>query len=216
MIIDVFSDPICPWCFIGKRRMEKALELNGLTGQVTVRWRAFQLNPGMPPGGMDRAEYLALKFGGEERAKQIYNMIRDAGQGVGIPFEFDRIKRTPNTIKAHRMIRFAGRAGLDGEVAEMMFRRYFLEGRDIGDDEVLCNIAGECGLDRDATQAFLAGSEGEEEVRKEHDFAVSLNIDGVPCFIIESRYTVVGAQEPEAFGPVFDLVREEERQAVGP
>jgi predicted DsbA family dithiol-disulfide isomerase len=216
MIIDVFSDPICPWCFIGKRRMEKALELNGLTGDVTVRWRAFQLNPGMPPDGMDRADYLALKFGGEERATQIYQMIREAGEGVGIPFEFDRIERTPNTIKAHRLIRFAGRSGLDGEVAEMLFQRYFLEGQDIGEDEVLCEVADACGLDRDATRAWLAGDEEDEEVRKEHDFAVSMNIDGVPCFIVESRYAVVGAQEAEAFGPVFDLVREEERQAAGP
>jgi predicted DsbA family dithiol-disulfide isomerase len=187
-----------------------------LTGRVTVRWRAFQLNPGMPPDGMGRADYLALKFGGEERATQIYDSIREAGKGVGIPFEFDRIKRTPNTITAHRLIRYAGRSGLDGAVAEMLFRYYFLEGRDIGDDEVLCDIAVECGLDRDATVAFLAGSEGEEEVREEHDFAVSMNIDGVPCFIVESRYAVVGAQEPEAFGPVFDLVREEERQTAGP
>ena len=98
----------------------------------------------------------------------------------------------------------------------MLFRCYFLEGRDIGDDEVLCEIAGDCGLDRGATRALLAGGEGEEEVREEHDFAVSINIDGVPCFIVESRYAVVGAQEPEAFGPVFDLVREEERQTAGP
>lgn len=216
MIIDVFSDPICPWCFIGKRRMEKALELNGLTGRVTVRWRAFQLNPGMPPEGMDRAEYLALKFGGGERATEIYNMVGEAGKGVGIPFEFDRIERTPNTIKAHRLIRFAGRSGLDGAVAETLFQRYFLEGQDIGEDDVLCEIAGACGLDREAARAWLAGNEEDEDVRKEHDFAVSMNIDGVPCFIVESRYAVVGAQEPEAFGPVFDLVREEERQAAGP
>ena len=216
MIIDVYSDPICPWCFIGKRRMEQALELNELVGKVTVRWRAFQLNPGMPPGGMDRADYLALKFGGGERAAHIYETIRDTGETVGIPFEFNRIKRTPNTIKAHRLIRYAGRSGLDGAVAEQMFQRYFLEGLDIGEDDVLNDIAVACGLDGDTTRAWLASSEDEEEVRGEHDFAVSLNIDGVPCFIVENRYAVVGAQEPAAFGPVFDLVREEERQAVGP
>lgn len=216
MIIDVFSDPICPWCFIGKRRMERALELYGLNEDVTVRWRAFQLNPGMPTEGMDRASYLALKFGGDERAAQIYGMIREAGEGVGIPFAFDRIKRTPNTIRAQRLIRFAGRTGQDGEVAEMLFQRYFLEGQDIGDDEVLCKVAEACGLDSGAVRTWLASGEEEEEVRKEHDFAVSLNIDGVPCFIIDNRYAVVGAQEAEAFGPVFDLVREEGRQAVGP
>jgi predicted DsbA family dithiol-disulfide isomerase len=216
MIIDVFSDPICPWCFIGKRRMEKALELYGMAGRVTVRWRAFQLNPGMPSAGMERADYLALKFGGGERATQIYEMIREAGEGVGIPFAFDRIKRTPNTIKAHRLIRFAGRSGLDGAVVEMLFQRYFLEGQDIGDDAILCEIADACGLARDMISAWLEGGEEEEEVREEHDFAVSLNIDGVPCFIVESHYAVVGAQEAEAFGPVFDLVHEEERQVSGP
>ena len=215
MNIDVFSDPVCPWCFIGKRRMEKALELNGLAGTATVRWRAFQLNPGMPPEGMDRAAYLALKFGGDERAAQIYEAVRKAGETVGIPFEFDRIGRMPNTVKAHRLIRFAGRSEFDGAVVEVLFQRYFLAGQDIGDDDVLCDIAAECGLDGDETRAWLASGEDEEKIREEQDFAVSLNIDGVPCFIVERRYTVVGAQEPEAFRPVFELVREEERQAAG-
>ena len=152
MIIDVFSDPICPWCFIGKRRMERALDLNGLSDRATIRWRSFQLNPGMPPEGLDRAEYLALKFGGSQRATQIYDAIRDAGETVGIPFEFERIRRTPSTIKAHRLIRFAGRVGLDGTVAEALFQHYFLKGQDIGDDDVLCGIAGECGLDGDETR----------------------------------------------------------------
>jgi predicted DsbA family dithiol-disulfide isomerase len=215
MIIDVFSDPICPWCFIGKRRLEKALELYEMTGRVTVRWRAFQLNPGMPRDGMERADYLALKFGGGERATQIYEMIREAGEGVDIPFAFNRIKRTPNTINAHRLIRFAGRSGLDGVVVETLFQSYFLDGKDIGDIAVLCEIAEACGLAGDTFRVWLEGGEEEEDVRQEHDFAVSLNIDGVPCFIVDNRYAVVGAQEAEAFGPVFDLVHEEDRQAAG-
>jgi len=214
MIIDVFSDPICPWCFIGKRRMERAFELYGVADEVTVRWRAFQLNPGMPPEGMDRARYLALKFGGDERAAQIYGMIRETGEAVGIPFAFDRIERTPNTVKAHRLIRFAARSGQDGVVVETLFQRYFLEGQDIGDAGVLHDVAIACGLGGDTVQAWLDGHEEEEEVRNEHDFAVSLNIDGVPCFIVDNRYAVVGAQESEAFGPVFDLVREEGRKAA--
>ena len=216
MIIDVFSDPICPWCFIGKRRMEKALELNGMAGKVTIRWRAFQLNPGMPPEGMDRQSYLALKFGGGERAAQIYDAIRDTGEKVGIPFDFSRIRRTPNTVKAHRLIRYAARTGHDGAVVEALFRRYFLEGEDIGDTEVLGAAAEECGLDGATVRGWLAGDEETDTVQEEHDFAVSMNIDGVPCFVIEGRYAVVGAQEPEAFAPVFELVEEEKRQQAGP
>lgn len=216
MIIDVFSDPICPWCYIGKRRLEAALAQAEGLGHVTIRWRTFQLNPGMPLEGLARDEYLALKFGGAERAKQIYDTIGQAGQGVGIAFEFDRIERTPNTIQAHRLIRFASRSGKDGEVAEALFQAYFLDGRNLGDDEVLAAIGEECGLDGAALRGYLASDDEEQEIRAEHDFAVSLNITGVPCFIVEGRYAVVGAQEPEAFTPVFELVGEEARAAAGP
>jgi len=216
MIIDVFSDPICPWCYIGKRRLEEALDQFGRTGRATIRWRAFQLNPGMPPEGMPRDQYLSLKFGGDERASQTYEAIGRAGSVVGIPFAFERIERTPNTIQSHRLIRHAARKGLDGEMVEALFRGYFLDGRDLSDDGVLAEIAGECGLAADEVRDYLAGNEDEQEIRAEHDFAVSLNITGVPCFIVENRYAVVGAQEPDAFGPVFDLVDEEARAAAGP
>lgn len=216
MIIDVFSDPICPWCYIGKRRLEAALAQSERLGHITVRWRTFQLNPGMPPEGLDRDEYLALKFGGAERAEQIYDAIGKAGESVGIPFAFDKIKRTPNTIQAHRLIRLAARGGKDGDVSEALFRGYFIDGRDLSDDETLLEIGEECGLDAGTVRNYLAGEEDKQEVRAEHDFAVSLNITGVPCFIVESRYVVVGAQEPEAFTPVFDLVEEEARVAAGP
>lgn len=194
--------------------MEKALQRNELADKVAIRWRTFQLNPGMPPEGMDRSSYLALKFGGAERAARVYEAIASAGETVGIPFRFDSIARTPNTIKAHRLIRRAGRSGLDGAVVESLFQRYFLKGQDIGSDDVLGDAAEECGMDGDDIRVWLAGHEDEQEVRGEHDFAVSLNIDGVPCFVIDGRYAVVGAQEPEAFAPVFDLVREEEREVA--
>jgi predicted DsbA family dithiol-disulfide isomerase len=216
MVIDVFSDPICPWCYIGKRRLESALDQFGRTGHTTVRWRAFQLNPGMPPEGMARDAYLALKFGGGERASQIYEAIGQAGDGVGIPFAFGKIARTPNTIQAHRLIRHAARTGHDDVLVEALFRGYFLDGRDLGDDAVLADIAGECSMDAGDARQYLAGRDDDQEIRAEHDFAVSLNITGVPCFIVEGRYTVVGAQEPDAFGPVFDLVDEEARAAAGP
>lgn len=216
MLVDIFSDPICPWCFIGKRRFERALAARGLDGRVTVRWRAFQLNPGMPSDGMQRDSYLALKFGGAERASQIYAMIGAAGDEEGIPFAFDRIARTPNTVNAHRLIRFAARHDRDSEVVEALFRAYFVDGRDIGDGATLVRIATECGLDTEAAKAFLAAADERPEVLAEQDFATSLNISGVPCFILEGRYAVVGAQQPDAFMPVFDLVEEEARQTAGP
>ena len=216
MNVDVFSDPICPWCYIGKRRLETALDRFERARQATVRWRAFQLNPGMPVEGMARDAYLALKFGGDERASQIYEVIGQAGVEVGIPFAFEKIERTPNTIQAHRLIRHAARSGRDGDLVEALFRGYFLDGRDLSDDAILADIADECGMDPDGAREYLAGRDDEEEIRAEHDFAVSLNITGVPCFILEGRYAVVGAQEPDAFGPVFDLVDEEARAAAGP
>lgn len=216
MIIDVYSDPICPWCYIGKRRLESALEQFGRTHGATIRWRAFQLNPGMPPEGLARDEYLALKFGGEKRAGQIYEMIGKAGAEVEIPFAFDKIARTPNTIQAHRLIRYAARTDHGDDVVEALFQGYFVDGRDLGDDAVLVEFAGECGLDRDDVRCYLAGTEDEEDVRAEHDLAVSLNITGVPCFIVDGRYAVEGAQKAEAFGPIFDLVDEEARTAAKP
>jgi predicted DsbA family dithiol-disulfide isomerase len=216
MIVDVFSDPICPWCYIGKRRLETALDRFERSRVTTVRWRAFQLNPGMPAEGMARDAYLALKFGGDERASQIYEAIGQAGVEVGIPFAFEKIERTPNTIQAHRLIRHAARGGRDGDLVEALFQGYFLDGRDLSDDTVLADIADECGMDADDAREYLAGRNDDEEIRAEHDFAVSLNITGVPCFIVEGRYAVVGAQDPDAFGPVFDLVDEEARSAAGP
>ncbi len=214
MIIDVFSDPICPWCYIGKRRLESALDQYGRAGDTTVRWRVFQLNPAMPPEGMARNAYLALKFGGVERANQIYEAVGQAGAEVGIPFAFDKIERTPNTVQAHRLIRHAARSGHDGDLVEALFCAYFIDGRDLSDDAVLADIAGSCGMDAGECHTYLAGRDDEEEVRGEHEFAVSLNITGVPCFILGGRYAVVGAQQPEAFGPVFDLVDEEGRADV--
>ena len=215
MIIDVFSDPICPWCYIGKRRLERALARGGRNGAVVVRWRAFQLNPEMPAGGMPRKAYVALKFGGAERANEFYRNIAATGAGEEIAFDFEHIERTPNTVNAHRLIRYAARQGKDSKVVEALFRAYFLDAHDIGDIAVLAAIAAENGLDAATVRAFLDSTEDASEVRAEHEFAVSLNITGVPCFIVENRYVVTGAREPEAFMPVFDLVEDENRLAAG-
>lgn len=208
--IDVFSDPICPWCFIGKKRLEEALESRPDI-PVTLRWRAFQLNPDMPRAGMDRQAYLSAKFGGADRASEIYGHIGRVGDEVGIDFQFDRIPRTPSTLKAHRLIRFAQRPEHEkaDAVVAAMFQAYFMDGKDIGNDAELLDIAERAGLDRATTQAYLDSDEDEAEVQAEDVFARRLGIGGVPCFVVDGKYAVSGAQEPEAFLPLLDMAARE-------
>jgi predicted DsbA family dithiol-disulfide isomerase len=208
MRIDIFSDVICPWCFIGKRRLERALELQPQT-DVEIHWRAFQLNPDMPVQGMARQAYLQAKFGGPERATQIYETIRQNGEKEGLDFQFDRIGTTPKTVMAHRLIRFASERGASDALVERLFKAYFYEGQNIGDLDTLAAIAEEVGLDRDETAEHLGGTEGVADVLAETRFAYENGINGVPCFIFERRYALAGAQEPEAFFPLFELVRNE-------
>ena len=210
MIVDVFSDTVCPWCYVGKRRLERALKARPQR-DVTIRWRAFQLNPGMPAGGMDRKAYVDAKFGGAERARAIYDTVRAAGTAEGIAFAFDRIKRTPNTLQSHRLIRFAGNQDRQDEVLEALFRAYFLNGRNIGDRAVLVEVAADTGLDREETAEYLAGDADAEAVLAEDGMARRAGINGVPCFIFNGRFALSGAQEPEAFFQLFDLAREDER-----
>lgn len=207
--IDIFSDVICPWCFIGKRRLERALKER--PQQTAIQWRAFQLNPDMPDQGMPRESYIQSKFGGPERAEQIYTRIREVGAGEDIGFRFDLIRRTPNTVKAHRLVHRATQLDKSEAVVEALFTGYFLEGVDIGDDGALVEIAVEGGLDGEQTREFLASDDGRAEVWAETRFAYENNINGVPCFIFNRRYALSGAQDPEAFFPLFDLGAEEER-----
>lgn len=205
MRIDIFSDVICPWCFIGKKRLEKALTLRPVP-DLQIHWRAFQLNPGMPAEGMDRQAYLAAKFGGPESAQRIYDTVGAAGRRSGVAFAFDKITRTPNTVAAHRLVRFAERFGRQDAMVDALFQAYFLQGRNLSDQESLADIAAAAGVDRAAARAFLDGDEETETVLAEDAYARKLGIGGVPCFIVDGRYALSGAQEPEAFLPVFDLV----------
>jgi predicted DsbA family dithiol-disulfide isomerase len=206
MQIDIISDVVCPWCFIGKRRLEKALTLRpGLEPQIT--WRPFQLNPDMPEEGMPRADYIASKFGDGSHSRRIHQTIAEAGATVGIDFAFERIKRSPNTRNAHRLVRFATRRGLGSAVVDRLFNGYFLEGRDVGDQAVLADIAAEAGIDREEARAFLASREERDEIVSEDRNVRRLGINAVPCFIFAGQYAVSGAQEPEFFLPVFDLVQ---------
>ncbi|HWI29355.1 MAG TPA: DsbA family oxidoreductase [Stellaceae bacterium] len=206
MHIDIVSDVICPWCFIGKRRLGRALALRPEI-EPEITWRPFQLNPDMPEEGMERRAYLAAKFGDDAHADRIYASVSEAGATVGIPFAFDRIRRTPNTQHAHRLIRYAAGQDRADAVVEALFSAYFIEGRDIGDPPTLVALAGEAGLEPAAAAAWLAGPESREEVVGEDRGARRLGINAVPCFIFERQYAVSGAQEPEFFLPVFDLVR---------
>jgi predicted DsbA family dithiol-disulfide isomerase len=210
--IDIVSDAICPWCFIGKRRLERALTRLPADFEVRIGWRPFQLNPDMPAGGMDRRAYLAAKFGGNSRASQIYQAVRDAGAGEGIGFNFDAIARTPNTIDAHRLIDYAARVGKQDAVVEGLFRAYFLDGRDIGDRDTLVEIGAGAGLEAAALRAYLASAEDAERIANEDATARRMGIHGVPCFIFNRKYAVSGAQEPAVFLEVFEALK---REAAG-
>ncbi|MFN4088670.1 MAG: DsbA family oxidoreductase [Alphaproteobacteria bacterium] len=212
MHIDIVSDTICPWCLIGKRRLERALaQRPGIP--VALRWHAFQLNPWMPPEGMERAAYLAAKFGSAD-AEATYANIARVGAAEGIPFRFDRIPRTPNTVAAHRLVRLAGRSGRQDAVVEALFQAYFVEGRDIGSIGQLAAIAGAAGLDAEAAAVWLAGDEDRDAVLAEDASARRMGVQGVPLFIVAGRYVISGAQEAEYFLPVLDLALNEETRGA--
>lgn len=208
MQIDIVSDTICPWCYIGKRKLESALNERPDI-EVELGWRPFQLNPHMPAEGMDRAEYLRAKFGGPDRAAQIYDAVAQAGLAVGIEFAFDKVERTPSTLNSHRLIRWATTAGCQDAVVEDLFRRYFLEGADIGDAGVLTSVAADVGMDANLVADLLAGDADLELIRREDAMARQMGINGVPCFIIDRKYAISGAQDAPVFHKVFDLALNE-------
>lgn len=210
MRIDIFSDTICPWCYIGKKRFEKALAQR-VDLAPEIHWRAFQLNPDMPAEGMDRQHYLETKFGGPERAQQVYANVASAGASEDIAFNFSGIARTPNTIASHRLIRYADdQPGGQDAVVDALFEAYFLNGENIGDIEVLVAAAQQAGLETQSVREFLQGGEHDHTVRAEDVRARQLGIQGVPFFIINDKYGVSGAQSPEIFLQVFAQVQAED------
>jgi len=206
--IDVISDTMCPWCYIGKRRLEKALALRPHEA-VSIHWRPYQLDPTIPSEGMDRKTYLENKFGGREQAKSVYEPIRQAGEDEAIPFAFDQIDRSPNTVNSHRLIRWARTGGHQDQVVEILFRRFFTEGEDIGDKDVLIEAAGEAGMDTAIVKTLLEGDADREEVEKEVALARQMGVTGVPCFIVDNKYVVVGAQTPEIIAGAIDMAVKE-------
>lgn len=208
MNIDIVSDTICPWCYIGKRKLEAALATRDDI-EVQIGWRPFQLNPEMPRSGMSRSAYLSAKFGGAERANRIYDNIRQAGSELGIGFRFDLIQRTPSTLDSHRLVRWSLADGVQNDVVQRLFTAYFENGEDVGDRDVLTRIAGESGMDADDVRARLDDDTDLEVVRQEDNMARSMGINGVPCFIIDRKYAVSGAQDVPVFHKVFDLALNE-------
>lgn len=202
--VDIVSDTICPWCYIGKRRFERALDLSG-RNDIAISWRPFQLNPDMPPEGMTRDDYVRAKFGGGDRPRQIYQAIAESGREAGIEFQFSRIRRTPNTVLSHRLIFWSATQERQDEVVAELFRAYFEEGLDIGDLDTLVDCARRAGLAEDLARQFLLSDEGRQEVVASDVYARRLGINGVPCFIVNRKYAVSGAQPPSAFVEVFNL-----------
>lgn len=208
MRIDIFSDTVCPWCFIGKRRLERALAERPQP-DLAIRWRTFQLNPEMPAAGMDRQTYVARKFGGPANAERIYATIREVGEHEGIPFAFERIARTPNTLPSHQVLALAAEDGGQDRLIEALFHSYFIEAADIGEADVLVQAARRAGLDAARVRRCLAEGWYRDAVIGEDQEARRAGIQGVPTFILNGRYALSGAQEPQVLFQLFDLAREE-------
>lgn len=198
--IDVVSDVVCPWCYIGKRKLEKALELSRQAGmgEPEIRWHPFQLNPDMPTEGISRKQYLEDKFGGPQRATEIHARVKAAGQAAGLELEIDGITRQPNTLAAHALLAFAQLQGLDvgNDMKERLLKAYFIENRFIGDVEVLVAIAAEAGLDADAARAFISDPVQVQQVAAADARVREMGIGGVPFFIFNQKVAVSGAQDP--------------------
>ena len=210
MKIDVVSDTVCPWCYIGKRRLERALSVMAAPAPE-IAWHPFQLNPDMPAGGMDRKDYLAIKFGGAWRAERVYGMISRAAEAESMILDFAAVARTPNTVDSHRLIRHAGEAAgpeAQNAVVEALFRAYFEAGEDIGDRAALARVAGACGLDEDAARDWLDSGAGAGAVRDRDRRFREAGVRGAPLFIVDGRYAVSGAQDPEVFRQVLSAAAE--------
>lgn len=204
LTVQVISDVICPWCFIGKRRLEKAIATFGVP--VKVRWLPFQLNPTMPKEGISRREYRIKKFGSWERSQELDAKVIAVGKEESIDFAFDQIERTPNTLDAHRLIWLADAKGIQDAVVEALFRAYFTDGRDISNRQTLIDVVAEAGQDRVKAEGVLNSDEGMQALREAEHLSRRHQVDGVPFFIVNGQITLAGAQPPDAFVEAFRQV----------
>lgn len=201
--IDVLSDPVCPWCYIGKARLDAALAARP-GNAVQVAWHPFQLNPDMPAGGMDRETYLGRKFGGPEAAREVYARIADEAAAAGLDTDLDAIDRTPNTLDAHRLIHWAGIEGAQDAVVDALFAAYFRDGRDIGDEDTLADIADGAGIDATVVRRLLRSDADLDEIRARDQAARDMGVTAVPTFIVADAHAVPGAQPTDLWLTVLD------------
>lgn len=202
--IEVVFDLVCPWCFLGTRRLQRTLR-SRTDLAATITWRPFLLNPDIPDGGIPRADYMVRKFGGEERARRLHATIAELGRAEGIAFRFDRIRRIPPSLDAHKIVRLAARAGVADRAVDMLFSAYFCEGGDIGQIEVLLAVGRRLGLETETVVRSIASQAEATAVHADNLRAHRLGINGVPCFVIDGRQAIAGAQEPEVLDRLLDV-----------
>jgi predicted DsbA family dithiol-disulfide isomerase len=205
MRIDIYSDTVCPWCYLGKRRFDVAVAARPHF-EPRVTWRPFELNPDLPADGVDRAAYLAARVGDAERVAAVHAELKRQGEASGIDFQFDLIRRMPNTRRSHLLIAHAARSGLQAAVKERIMRAYFEEGCDVGDTEELVRLAAEVGLSERAARSALVLRSGQDGVIAAERHAGVLGITGVPTFVFDGQYTVSGAQDVGTLARIFDQV----------
>lgn len=201
--LDILSDPICPWCYIGKTQLDRALAERP-DHPFVIEWHPFQLNPDMPREGRDRREYLTEKFG--DRADAAYAQITEHAKSLGIEADFSKIERTPNTLDAHRMIHWAGIEGKQGPMVDALFRANFVEGRDIGQHDVLADLADSIGMDASVILKLLQSDADEQMIRERDAHSREMGVNAVPTFIVAQRHAVPGAQTPEVWLKVIDEI----------
>ncbi len=210
--LDIMSDPICPWCFIGKVNLDRALEAHA-PPPVSIEWHPFQLNPGMPREGMDRRAYLERKFGGKAGALDVYSQIDQTARLVGIEIDFERITRTPNTMNAHRLIHWAGIEGRQTFMVDLLFRAFFLEGMDIGDIDALVKIAQRAEMDPTMVRRLLAGETDTEDLQAREEHARKMGVNSVPTFILANQAVVTGAQSTQFWEDVLsDIAAQQDEE----
>lgn len=210
--LDVLSDPICPWCYIGKTNLEKALAAVD-NHPFVIEWHPFQLNPEMPEAGMDRRAYLEGKFGGKDGAVRAYAPVVEHAEKAGITINLEAIKRTPNTLNAHRLIHWAGIEGKQNEVVDALFQAYFVDGKDIGDIATLTDLGAAAGMERDVLENLLKGDSDKDTIRDRDSHSRKMGVSSVPTFIVANQHAVPGAQPPELWTQVINDITEQLKAA---